>query len=121
MSARNQDQGSGLAENLADILRRIALDGLRDGLPLATNFLFYGGLRFMPLAELSAIPCVGPLMVTALAVPFLGSAWAASRKLRNLLEHHLVVCLGGYRCRFYVPWRSGGGGTSVGGPSPSTR
>ena len=52
--------------------RNLRLQLLRGGLLLATNFLFYAGLRFMPLAESSAISCVGPLMVTALAVPFLG-------------------------------------------------
>lgn len=52
--------------------RNLKLQLLRGGLLLATNFLFYTGLRFIPLAESSAISFVGPLMVTALAVPFLG-------------------------------------------------
>ena len=52
--------------------RNLKLQLLRGGLLVATNFLFYTGLRFMPLAESSAISFVGPLMVTALAVPFLG-------------------------------------------------
>jgi drug/metabolite transporter (DMT)-like permease len=52
--------------------RNMKLQLLRGGLLVATNFLFYTGLRFMPLAESSAISFVGPLMVTALAVPFLG-------------------------------------------------
>ncbi len=44
----------------------------RAGLMIVSTFLFIGALRLMPLAEAVAVAFVGPIMLTALAVPLLG-------------------------------------------------
>ena len=44
----------------------------RAGLMIASTYLLISGLREMPLADAIAIAFVGPIMLTALAVPILG-------------------------------------------------
>ena len=44
----------------------------RAALMITSTFLFISGLRVMPLADAVAIAFVGPIMLTALAVPVLG-------------------------------------------------
>ncbi len=62
---------------LAPRLKKVAQSGnlrlqlLRSVLMLATTSLFFAGLQFVPLAEASAMMLISPLIVTALAVPFL--------------------------------------------------
>ena len=43
----------------------------RAALMIASTFLFIGGLRLMPLADAVAVAFIGPIMLTALAVPAL--------------------------------------------------
>jgi drug/metabolite transporter (DMT)-like permease len=71
--------GSGLA-----CLRpkRPLLLALRTALNLVTAYLFFTGLRYLPLADAFAIAFAAPLFITALSVPILGEQvglrrWAA--------------------------------------------
>ncbi len=62
--------------------RRPALLTLRSLLNIAAAFLFFTGLRYMPLADAFAIAFAAPLFITALSVPVLGEQvgvrrWAA--------------------------------------------
>lgn len=55
---------------------------LRTLLNLVTSFLFFTGLRYLPLADAFAITFAAPLFITALSVPLLGEQvglrrWAA--------------------------------------------
>lgn len=66
-----------LAVVLAPRLRRLMVTSnlrlqlIRSVLLLVTTGLYFSGLRFVPLAEASAIMMVSPLVVTALSVPVL--------------------------------------------------
>lgn len=51
---------------------RLAMQVLRGVVMTATILLFFAGLRYMPLAEASAIILAAPLIMTALAAPLLG-------------------------------------------------
>lgn len=51
---------------------RIGLLILRTVFSLAAAFLFFTGLRYMPLADAFAIAFTAPLFITALSVPILG-------------------------------------------------
>lgn len=51
---------------------RLGLQLTRSCLMLATNFLFFTGLAYLGLAEITAIMYVAPLVTTLLAVPLLG-------------------------------------------------
>lgn len=59
--------------------QRLGVQLLRSMLVLGTTILFFFGLRFVPLAEASAIMLVSPLIVTALSVPLLGEHVGAHR------------------------------------------
>jgi drug/metabolite transporter (DMT)-like permease len=50
----------------------VRAQSLRAGLFVVTAFTFITGLSFLPLADAIAITFSGPLILTALAVPFLG-------------------------------------------------
>ena len=50
----------------------LGLQLLRSSFMLMTNFLFFGGLVWLGLAEISAIMYVTPLITTLLSVPVLG-------------------------------------------------
>ncbi|UCH73418.1 MAG: DMT family transporter [Rhodospirillales bacterium] len=52
--------------------RRRGLQVLRSGLLTVTTLQFFGGLYFLPLAEMTAIMQSAPLLVTALSLPLLG-------------------------------------------------
>jgi drug/metabolite transporter (DMT)-like permease len=52
--------------------RRRGLQVLRSGLLLVTTLQFFGGLYFLPLADMTAIMQSAPLIVTALSLPLLG-------------------------------------------------
>lgn len=52
--------------------RRRGLQLLRSGLLLVTTLQFFGGLYFLPLADMTAIMQTAPLIVTALSLPLLG-------------------------------------------------
>jgi len=52
--------------------RRLGVQILRSCFMLATNFLFFAGLTWLALAEVTAIMYVTPLITTLLAVPILG-------------------------------------------------
>ncbi len=52
---------------------------LRIGFGLGAAFLFFHGLRFLPLAEAFAISFAGPLFITALSIPILGEKVGARR------------------------------------------
>lgn len=54
------------------VTRRPGLQVVRSALLMCTTILFFSGLRFLPLAECSAMVQVGPLIITALSVPLLG-------------------------------------------------
>jgi drug/metabolite transporter (DMT)-like permease len=61
---------------------RLGLQLWRSVYLLASTVLFWLALRFIPLADATAVGFVGPLMLTALSVPFLGEKvgprrWAA--------------------------------------------
>lgn len=61
---------------------RIGLLVLRTIFSLAAGFLFFTGLRYLPLADAFAIAFTGPLFITALSMPLLGEhvgmrRWAA--------------------------------------------
>jgi len=62
--------------------QRLGLQLLRSVFLLGSTVLFWLALKFIPLADATAISFVGPLMLTALSVPFLGEKvgprrWAA--------------------------------------------
>ena len=52
--------------------RRIGLLLLRTALNLGAAFLFFTGLRFLPLADAFTIAFAAPMFITALSVPLLG-------------------------------------------------
>ncbi len=54
--------------------RRLGIQLFRSLLLLVTTALFFLGLRYVPLAEASAIMFVGPIIVTVLSVPMLREA-----------------------------------------------
>lgn len=61
---------------------RIGLLALRTAFSLAAGFLFFTGLRYLPLADAFAVAFTGPLFITALSMPLLGEhvgmrRWAA--------------------------------------------
>lgn len=63
--------------------RRLALQLLRSCFLLVATACFFAGLRFLPLAEASAISFLGPIFVVVLSRPLLGerptrSRWIAS-------------------------------------------
>jgi drug/metabolite transporter (DMT)-like permease len=51
--------------------RRLGLQLLRSLLLLCSTFIFWLAVKFIPLADATAIGFIGPLMLTALSVPFL--------------------------------------------------
>ena len=62
--------------------KRLALQLLRSFFLLCSTAVFWLAVKFIPLADATAIAFVGPLMLTALSVPFLGEKvgprrWAA--------------------------------------------
>jgi len=52
--------------------QRRGLQLLRSGLLLVTTLQFFGGLYFLPLADMTAIMQTAPIIVTALSLPLLG-------------------------------------------------
>lgn len=66
--------------------RRLAMQTLRGLTMTATIMFFFAGLRYMPLAEASAIFLAAPLIMTALSAPLLGE--------RVDLGRWSAVCLG---------------------------
>jgi len=54
--------------------QRRGLQIVRSGLLLVTTLQFFGGLYFLPLADMTAIMQSAPLIVTALSLPLLGEA-----------------------------------------------
>lgn len=52
--------------------RRLPLQLFRSSLLLAATFCFFGGLRYLPLAEGSAITFLAPMIVVVLSMPLLG-------------------------------------------------
>jgi drug/metabolite transporter (DMT)-like permease len=52
--------------------RRLRLQLFRSSLLLAATFCFFGALRYLPLAEGSAITFLGPIIMVVLAGPMLG-------------------------------------------------
>ncbi len=61
------------------VTENLRLQLIRSVLLLATTALYFTGLKFVPLAEASAIMMVSPLVVTALSVPVLGERVGARR------------------------------------------
>jgi drug/metabolite transporter (DMT)-like permease len=51
--------------------RRLPLQLFRSSLLLAATFCFFGGLRYLPLAEASAITFLAPMIVVVLSMPLL--------------------------------------------------
>ncbi len=60
---------------------RLGVQLLRSVFMLATNFLFFSGLAWLGLAEITAIMYVAPLIVTLLSVPVLGEPVGLRRVL----------------------------------------
>src|SRR5258706_1405411 len=63
--------------------RRLPLQLFRSSLLLAATFCFFGGLRYLPLAEGSAITFLAPMIIVVLSGPLLGERpdrwrWAAT-------------------------------------------
>lgn len=52
--------------------RRMRLQVLRGVIMIASNLLFISGLKYLPLADATAILFVSPLLVAALSMPLLG-------------------------------------------------
>ena len=52
--------------------RRLGLQLLRSAMLLCATFCFFGGLRYLPLAEGSAITFLAPIIVVVLSGPILG-------------------------------------------------
>lgn len=70
-----------------DILRtrRPGLQVVRSMLMVGATLSFFTALRYMPVAEASAIGMIAPLIVTALAIPMLGERVGPRRWLAVLL------------------------------------
>ena len=51
---------------------------LRSAMLLCATFCFFGGLRYLPLAEGSAITFLAPIIVVVLSGPILQMIWATS-------------------------------------------
>ena len=63
--------------------RRLALQLLRSSMLLIATFCFFGALRYLPLAEASAITFLAPIFIVLLSGPLLGERptrprWVAS-------------------------------------------
>src|SRR3546814_10910087 len=56
---------------------------LRTAVNLATSFLFFTALRYLPLADTFAIAFAAPLFITALSVPVLGERDRKSKRLNS--------------------------------------
>ena len=54
------------------VTQRRGLQIVRSGLLMVTTLQFFGGLYFLPLADMTAIMQSAPLIVTALSLPLLG-------------------------------------------------
>src|SRR5205085_352613 len=52
--------------------RHLRMQLVRSGLLLVATFGFFAGLRYLPLAEASAITFMAPMFVVALSLPVLG-------------------------------------------------
>ena len=61
--------------------RRIGLQLMRSALMLCITFLFFQGLKRMPLADANAVMAIAPVLITALSVPLLGEAVGPRRWL----------------------------------------
>ncbi len=59
--------------------KRLGLQLLRSALLLGSTIIFWLAVKFIPLADATAIGFVGPLMLTALSVPFLKEHVGARR------------------------------------------
>ena len=64
--------------------RRLGLQLMRSALMLCITFLFFQGLKRMPLAETNAVMAISPVLITALSVPLLGEAVGPRRWLSVL-------------------------------------
>jgi len=65
--------------------RRLRLQLLRSALLLAATVCFFGGLRFLPLAEGSAITFLAPIFVAILSLPVLGEAPTRARIVASIV------------------------------------
>ncbi|MCU7649620.1 DMT family transporter [Pseudomonas piscis] len=65
--------------------RRPGLQLLRALCMIGTSLLFTTGLRYIPLAEATAVNFLAPLLVTALSVPFLGERVSRAQWLAVLI------------------------------------
>lgn len=65
--------------------RRLGLQIGRATLLLATTFLIFGSLKFIPLADMTAIVFAAPLIATGLSVPILGERVGPRRWLGVLI------------------------------------
>ena len=59
--------------------RRLGLQLLRSAMLLCATICFFGGLRYLPLAEASAITFLAPIIVVVLSGPLLGERPIAPR------------------------------------------
>ena len=64
--------------------RRLGLQLLRSAMLLCATFCFFGGLRYLPLAEGSAITFLAPLFVVVLSGPILGERPDRARWIATL-------------------------------------
>ena len=65
--------------------RRLRLQLVRSALLLAATVCFFGGLRFLPLAEGSAITFLAPILVVILSKPVLGEAPTRARIVASIV------------------------------------
>ena len=65
--------------------RRRRLQLVRSALLLVATICFFGGLRFLPLAEASAITFVAPIFVVVLSQPVLGELPTRARIVASLI------------------------------------
>ena len=73
--------------------RHPALQLLRSGALLIATICFFGGLRYLPLAEASAITYLGPLFVVALSGPLLDEQPTRARWIASLVGFAGILIL----------------------------
>ena len=65
--------------------RRLPMQLLRSAFLLAATICFFGGLRFLPLAEASSITFLAPIVVVALSKPVLGELPTRPRIMASIV------------------------------------
>jgi drug/metabolite transporter (DMT)-like permease len=67
--------------------RRLALQLLSSSMLLIATFCFFGALRYLPLAEASAITFLAPIFIVLLSGPLLGERPTRPRWVASPMPH----------------------------------